>query len=115
MFTKRLEIARRLLEGQTYEQINKELNVTARTITSINNTLATAGDGLRKAHDKLNTLEEKYLAKQREITKNLENPFRQKTQRKTLGGTLLKVGLIALDKKISKKLKQRTAKKSLSV
>ncbi len=115
MFTKRLEIARRLLEGQTYEQINKELNVTARTITGINNTLATAGNGLRKAHDKLNALEEKDLAKQKEITKNLENPFRQKTQRKTLGGTLLKVGLIALDKKISKKLKQRTAKKSLSV
>jgi len=115
MFAKRMEIARRLLEGQTYEQIDKELHVTARTITTVNNILAERGEGLRKAHNKLSALEAKYLDKHQKITKNLENPFRQKAKRKTLGGALLKAGIMALDKRISKKLKDKTAKDMLEI
>jgi TrpR-related protein YerC/YecD len=115
MFAKRLEIARRLMTGERYDDIKKQLNVTANTISRINNILNEKGDGLRKAHGKLEQLEEKYLAKQREHTKNLENPFRKKIKDhgKTVLGELLKGGIKELDKTILKKLKQRTAKRAL--
>jgi len=60
-------------------------------------------------------LEEKYLERRRERTKNLENPFRQKTQRRTILGALMKARVLAADKTISKKLKQKTARKELAV
>ena len=115
MFAKRLEIARRLLQAETYEAIEKALSVTSGTVTRLNNILAEKGDGLRKAHNKLEQLEEKFLAKQREQTKNLENPFRQKIvgHSKTVLGELLKGGVKELDKAVSFKLKPRTAKKTL--
>ena len=72
MFAKRLEIARRLFAKETYENIQKALNVTARTVTNINNILAEKGEGLRKAHEKLVSIEKDFLAMQRERTKNLE-------------------------------------------
>lgn len=115
MFAKRLEIARRLLEQERYEDIQKALQVTPNTITRVSNLLTEKGDGLRKAHQKLEQLEEKYLARQKEHVKNLENPFRQKVHQKTLLGQVLKDGALALDKVISKKIKQRTARKELSV
>ena len=114
MFAKRLEIARRLLQKQIYEDIQKALNVTPNTVTKVSNILAEKGEGLRKAHDKLAKLEEKYFQRQREKTKNLENPFRRKTQRKTVLGELIKAGVKELDRTVSRNLKRRTAKKSLS-
>ncbi len=117
MFAKRLEIARRLLQGEIYQNIQKELNVTSHTIMRVNSILAERGEGLRKAHEKLEKLEEKYLQKQREITKNLENPFRAKVKNhgKTVLGEVLRGGVKKLDKMISTKLKQRTAKTSLPI
>ena len=115
MFAKRLEIGRRLLRGELYSVIEKELSVTPSTIARVNNILSEKGEGLRKAHDKLDIIEEKYLNIQREKTKNLENPFRQKAKRTSLGLELLKVGVKELDKTISRKLKQRTAGKDLLV
>ncbi len=115
MFAKRLEIARLLMQGESYENIEKVLNVTSGTISRVSNILTEKGNGLRMAHEKLNLLEDKHLAKQREITKNLENPFRQKIigGKKALLRGVLKAGASAFDKKISKTLKQRTAKKVL--
>jgi uncharacterized protein YerC len=115
MFAKRLEIARRLLTHERYEDIQRDLNVTPNTITRMSNLLTEKGDGLRKAHQKLEKLEEKYLAKNKEYTKNLENPFRQKLHQKTVLGQVLKAGAITLDKAITKKIKQRTARKELTV
>lgn len=117
MFAKRLEIARRLLLEHRYEDIEKELSVTANTISRINNVLYEKGSGYRKAHEKLQKLEEKYLQKQKDTTKNMSNPFRQKVlnRQKTVLGELVKGGIKELDKTISRKLKQRTAKKTLSV
>ena len=117
MFAKRLEIARRLLQQETYDTIEKELTVTSGTITRVNNILAEKGQGLKKTHEKLERVEEKYLQKQREKTKNLENPFRQKIKDhgKTVLGQTLKAGVLALGKTIDKKLKQRTAKKTLPI
>lgn len=113
MFAKRLEIARQLLRLETYESIQKNLNVTSRTINNISNILSERGVGLRKADAKLGQLEEKYLKKQKTRTNNLANPFLKKAKdnQKTVLGTLLKAGAVELDKTISRKLKQRTAKK----
>ncbi len=113
MFAKRLEIARRLLNGELYKQIQEELKVTAGTINAVSTILQEKGEGMRKAHEKLNRLEEKYLKKQKEITKNLENPFRAKLKRKTLLGTALLAGAKVLDKKISRSIKNKTASKLL--
>lgn len=115
MLAKRLEIGRLLLAGSDYNTIEKKLRVTPVTISRISNVLAEKGAGLRKANNKLNLIEEKHLSRQIERTKNLENPFRQKINRKTLGGSLIKAGLSALDKKITKSIKQNSAKKLLEI
>lgn len=57
MFAKRFEIARRLLEGQTYDEIAENLKVTGHTIATVSNTLERDGTGLRIAHQKLKDLE----------------------------------------------------------
>ena len=115
MLAKRLEIGRLLLAGSDYNTIEKKLRGTPVTISRISNVLAEKGAGLRKANNKLNLIEEKHLSRQIERTKNLENPFRQKINRKTLGGSLIKAGLSALDKKITKSIKQNSAKKLLEI
>ena len=114
MFTKRLEIARRLLEQQIYKDIQNELHVTTHTISHVSNILAERGDGLRKAHTKLSAIDEKLRKAENEKLKNMSNPFRQRTRRKTLGGELIKLGLESLDKKTTKTLKYRSAGKELS-
>lgn len=113
MFTKRLEIARRLLTDQPYEIIKQELNVTDGTISHINNILNTQGQGLKLAHQKLSALEAEKLKRQQNYNKQLENPWLNKIKRKTLLGVALKVGAVEVDKIISKKLKQRSAKTEL--
>ena len=57
MFAKRLEVARRLLQGQTYDEISQSLKVTNHTIASINNILEREGTGLRIAHQKLKNVD----------------------------------------------------------
>jgi uncharacterized protein YerC len=115
MFTKRLKIARRLIKKESYKTIQKALGVTAHTITTVNNILIEKGEGLRKAHDKLSSLEEKYLRKQQNIQKNFDNPFRKKAQRKTLLGAALKVGVQVTERKILKIIKHKSAGKELLV
>ncbi len=60
MFAKRLEIARRLLKGETYDEIKQALKVTEKPITSVSNILANGGLGFRDAHKKLTQLEQKF-------------------------------------------------------
>jgi len=117
MFAKRFEVARLLLEGEKYEAIQNSIRVTPVTIAKINNILAERGDGLRKAVRSVNKLEDSYRDARRERVKDLENPLRKKLKQKrtTLLGTGIKVGLKILDQKISKSLKNRTAKEKLSI
>lgn len=115
MFTKRLEIARRLIRSERYEDIQRDLKVTAPTITRVNNILNERGEGLRKADMVLTELEKKYLQRQRERTKNLENPFRSRLRRSSLGGALLKAGLKLADQAIIRKAREHSARKSLNV
>jgi uncharacterized protein YerC len=58
MFAKRFEIARRLLEGQTYDEIAENLKVTNHTIAAVSNILERDGVGLRIAHKKLKDLQQ---------------------------------------------------------
>src|SRR3989344_809028 len=53
MFAKRLEIARRLISGQKYDEIKDALKVTAVTISHVNNILSERGEGYRIANNKL--------------------------------------------------------------
>ena len=115
MLSKRLEIGRLLLNGQSYEQIKKTLNVTPTTISRMSNILIEKGEGIRKAHSKLNQIEEKRLAKKKAYTERLSNPFKFNSRRKTLGGELVKAGFKILDKKISKSIKTSSAKKTLEI
>lgn len=92
MFAKRLEIARRLMSGEKYKDIENDLKVTPTTITRISNLLQDQGVGLKKAHEKLSQLEHK-----------------------TIGGGLFKAGLKKDRVTISHKLKQKTAKKKLEL
>lgn len=107
MFAKRLEIARMLLQKESYLSIQQELNVTANTVTRVSNVLSEKGEGLRKAHGKLVKAEEKYAHK--------ESPALPRLHRRTVLGTALKAGIVAVDKKISKTLKERTVRKELPV
>jgi len=65
MFAKRLEIAKRLIEGQTYGEISEALKVAPNTIAVINNTLERDGSGLRIAYEKLNYLEKAFQNKRK--------------------------------------------------
>lgn len=58
MFSKRLQIARRLLRDQTYEEIEKRLNVTDNTIASVSEVLNIFGRGFEMADEKLPIMEE---------------------------------------------------------
>jgi len=74
MFAKRLEIARRLLGGEQYDDIRHGLNVSEKTIANISNILAQSGNGFRKAHNDLKNFEENF-------SKKKSNPFRRKFPR----------------------------------
>lgn len=113
MLAKRLEIARRLLRKERYEDIQRGLNVTAHTITRVNNILNEKGNGLRQADKVLEEIEDKILKRQREITKNLENPFRARTKRQSLTGALLKGGLKLADQALMNRARKRSASKTL--
>lgn len=117
MFAKRLEIARRLLSGDRYEDIKKILNVTEQTIAKISNALIEKGAGFRKTHELLLEVEQEYENQRKQQEQNLANPFlyRVKARQKILLGQALRAGVKALDKKIIKGIKYRSAKKLLTI
>lgn len=117
MFAKRLEIARRLIRKEKYDEIASSLNVTAHTIAAVSNILSEKGEGFRRADKSLARVEDKLRESQNERIKNLENPFRQKAKsyNKTLLGTILKAGVYAADKAITTKSKQKSAQRSLEI
>ena len=117
MFAKRLEIARRLLKEERYQDIKESLNVTEHTIAKISNILEEKGYGFRNTHSELSKMEEAYLKKQRQIQKDLGNPFwkKAKSGHRTLLGQAAKIGLKLIDAKIAKNIKRRSAVQKLTV
>lgn len=113
MFAKRLEIARRLLEGQKYESIMEDLKVTEKTISSVSNILAEKGNGFRTANQRLKDLENHYQKKREERQDRLERRKRKKLPAETFLFDAIGAGFSALDKAVSKRIKRNSATKQL--
>lgn len=114
MFAKRLEIARRLLEGQTYDYIKEELKVTPTTIAHVNNILAEKGQGFRKVHEELKSLEKRYQSKREEYQNYLERRIRKKLPGETFFSDLSKEALVTMNKAVTRRRKRSTASHMLS-
>lgn len=114
MFAKRLEIARRLLAGQNYEQITKQLNVTERTISIINNILAEKGDGFRKVHDKLLKIEKLHTDREAKRIERLSQPFNPQMPGSKVLPQAIAAGLRVIDRKLTQRKKRNSAAKQLS-
>lgn len=74
MLAKRLEIARSLLSGKSYLQIQKQLGVTANTVSQIQKLLKTSGAGFRFAAKLLASLKESKLVSIREDRPAINQP-----------------------------------------
>lgn len=115
MVAKRLEIARRLIDGQTYETIMNDLKVTEHTISTISNILERDGEGFRIAHKLLEELEKDYQRKRERRQDYLEGRVRRKLPAETFMGDLLVAGFNKLDKVVKNKTAKSSAKKQLSI
>ncbi|MBI3952472.1 MAG: hypothetical protein HY336_00775 [Candidatus Doudnabacteria bacterium] len=115
MFAKRLEIARRLLEGQTYEEISSDLKVTEHTIATVSNTLARDGKGLRVAHAKLQALGKAYQARRDKYQDFLERKRFPKFREQVLVENLAKAGLRGARNVIRGAIRKSTGKKQLPI
>ncbi|MBI2607563.1 MAG: helix-turn-helix domain-containing protein [Candidatus Doudnabacteria bacterium] len=114
MFTKRLEIARALLEGETYDQISERLKVTKHTIASVSNTLARDGNGFRVAHAKLLDLEKQHQRRREKRQDYLEGKKRwPKFREQVLVEELAKAGARHVSKYIRRKKKRVNRKKEI--
>jgi len=115
MFAKRLEIARRLLDGQGYDELIKQLNVTERTIANINNILAEKGDGFRKVHEKLLLVEKGYREKEAKRIDRITRTFNPELPGSKVLSTVVTEGLKLVDKKITQRNKRISAAKKLPI
>ncbi|MBI4363700.1 MAG: hypothetical protein HY545_02520 [Candidatus Doudnabacteria bacterium] len=115
MFAKRLEIARRLLEGNSYDQIKETLKVTEKPIASMSNILANSGNGLKNAHAKLKILEKGFQRKRDVKQDRLEHPLRRKMPGETALPDLIAGSAMAIHGLVKNKLKKASARKFLSV
>lgn len=113
MLAKRLEIARRLLKGETYVSIKDSLKVTEKPIVHVSNVLANAGKGFRNADLKLQDLEKEYSRKREERQAYMERRKRRKLPAETFLGNVIGTGVRALDKAVTKKIKTTSATKQL--
>ena len=115
MFAKRLEIARRLLDGQTYGNIKKDLKVTEHTISSVSNILEREGAGFRMAYKFLLELEKDFNRKREHKQARLERRGRRKLPAETFAGELLAASFKNLDKIKNEKIARISTKKQLQV
>ena len=76
MFSKRLQVARCLLNGLTYDAISTRFKVTETMIASVSDNLNAYGYGFNNAHKKLDEFEGKRQKRREYAIKKIENPFR---------------------------------------
>ncbi|MBX4205238.1 MAG: helix-turn-helix domain-containing protein [Candidatus Doudnabacteria bacterium] len=115
MLAKRLEIARRLLEGQTYDEISDNLKVTPHTIAAISNTLERDGSGLRIAHQRLLALEKTLLKNRTNYQKYLERRRTPKYKGDLGFIKLMGAGIGKTAELLQRQTRRKSAKKHLSV
>ena len=76
MIAKRLEIAKHLIEGETYEEINSYLKVSSGTISRVNFWLKMSGTGYRLVSKRAKKKEKKY-SQWGEDMKKIKRTYRQ--------------------------------------
>lgn len=113
MFAKRLAVSRMLLNGLSYDEINKALKVTDRTIAHINNVLAEKGEGLRKAHLELNQIEKVKGEREHQRIERLSKTSSPKLPGQDVLPKIIGKGLSHSLKLIARKQKKRSAKMKL--
>lgn len=113
MFAKRLEIARRLLEGQGYDEIIKQLSVTERTIANISNILADKGGGFRKVHEKLSSIEKSFRDRQNRREERISKAFRVELPGSKVLPQAILQGARFAQKKVSQYRKRSSAVRNL--
>ena len=115
MLAKRLEVARRLIKGDHYESISRDLNVSQKTISLLSNVLSEKGEGFIKADKKLSELEKSFSEKR----KNRQDRIERRSMPKMPGsGVLSSVVLESVNiigKTLTKASKRRSAKKDLNL
>jgi uncharacterized protein YerC len=114
MFAKRLAVARRLLEGESYVVITRELNVTDPTIAHMSNILAEKGGGLRAAHFGLSKIEQGKRDREYGYEKQISEPFRDKMPGQDVLPKAIEWGIEKSVKAITKRRKKSSAKKKLN-
>jgi TrpR-related protein YerC/YecD len=75
MFAKRMQIAKMLIEGNTYNDIRNHVRVTDSTIARINNILETQGKGLKTAITFLQKIEKETEEKRMNATPDLKKKY----------------------------------------
>ncbi|MBI2355819.1 MAG: hypothetical protein HYV13_01255 [Candidatus Doudnabacteria bacterium] len=113
MLAKRLEIARRLLEGQKYETIRSDLKVAEHTISSISNSIERDGSGFRRANEILTELEKDFQRKREQRQARIERRVRRKLPAETFLPNLIGEGFNQLDKALNRRTAKSSAKKQL--
>lgn len=74
MFAKRVQIAKLLLQGNSYQTIKKIVKVTDSTIANVNNKLQ-EGDGLRNIAQELIKIEERVIDRRMKATPDMKERF----------------------------------------
>lgn len=113
MIAKRLEIARRLIDGDNYDDIKTAVKVTEKPIANMSNTLANNGTGLKNAYRKLKNLEQKYQQKRSMHQDYIERRVRPKIGR-TILGDMIKFGAVETKKAIYRGIKKSSTKNQLA-
>lgn len=75
MLSKRIQIARMLLDGNSYEEIKRKVKVTDSTIARMNNLLAMENNGLEIAVKKLKKIEKDLEKERMRITPDLKKKY----------------------------------------
>lgn len=75
MFSKRIQIAKMLVDGSSYEEIKRKVKVTDSTIARINNLLAIENNGLEIAVEKLKKIEKDLDNERMRITPDLKKKY----------------------------------------
>lgn len=103
MLAKRIQIAKMLLEGYSYDEIKEYVKVTSGTIAQINNALQTQGRGLQIIVDRLIKIEKEQRRKLEQQTQRIipPGPYR-------LMPDLVEVGIEAVKRSAKKSYKKKS-------
>lgn len=104
MLSKRIQIAKMLLNGNSYEQIKHKVKVTDSTIARINNLLAIDNNGLEPVVKKLKKIEEDLEKERMSIVPNLKKKYPTYFLPEIVLDTLIKKSKHIIKKKSAKKI-----------